>query len=446
VAWVRLLGLCLLVLLASCSRLDVEQARLCERLIPAIEAPGAPFEIIAREKEGSARHAVRIRYRGADGAERWLSCRFAGGGLEQDRLRLIGAATDREGELSEVQVYLLRTFWLGLYEGQARGAEDRAAEGEGERPLLYLLQLALNGLALGGIYGLIAIGYTLVYGIIGRINLAFGDFAMVGASITFIGVTLIALTGAGPLPLALCLLLLVIAGAGAVQGFVTERMIFRPLRQTSSQAPLIATLGLAIVLQEGVRLLQGAQERWVQPVFSAAHTLASGEGFRVTVSSSQVVSLLLAAALYLLLARLMRRSRFGRAARACADDVAMAALCGVNVDRVVAQTFMLASAYAGIAGFVLLLRYGSMSFHDGLVIGFKGLTAAVLGGIGSVPGAMLGGFLIGGLETFWAGYLAMAYKDVAVFALLALMLILRPSGLLGLPARLANDAFRREPA
>jgi branched-chain amino acid transport system permease protein len=444
VAGLRLLGLGLLVLLASCSRLDVEQARLCERLIPAIEMPGAPFEIIAREREGSARHAVRIRYRGDDGAERWLSCRFAGGGLEQDRLRLIGAATDREGELSEVQVYLLRTFWLGLYEGQARGTEDRAAEGE--RPLLYLLQLALNGLALGGIYGLIAIGYTLVYGIIGRINLAFGDFAMVGASITFIGVTLIALTGAGPLPLTLCLLLLVIAGAGAVQGFVTERMIFRPLRQTSSQAPLIATLGLAIVLQEGVRLLQGAQERWVQPVFSAAHTLASGEGFRVTVSSSQILSLLLAAGLYLLLAHLMRRSRFGRAARACADDVDMAALCGVNVDRVVAQTFMLASAYAGIAGFVLLLRYGSMSFHDGLVIGFKGLTAAVLGGIGSVPGAMLGGFLIGGLETFWAGYLAMAYKDVAVFALLALTLILRPSGLLGLPTRLANDAFRREPA
>jgi branched-chain amino acid transport system permease protein len=386
---------------------------------------------------------VRVRYRTGETA-RWLRCRFAGGGFEQDRLRLEGVATDREGELSAVQVYLLRRFWLGLYEGQERRAEAPAA---GSAPaLLYVLQLALNALALGGIYGLIAIGYTLVYGIIGRINLAFGEIAVVGAYVTFIGVTALAVTGAGQLPLALCLLLLVIAAAGAAQGLVTERLIFRPLRHTSSQAPLIATLGLAIVLQEGVRLLQGAQERWVQPVFSAGHTLAGGEGFEVIVSTSQALALALAAVLYLLLARLMSRSRFGRAARACADDVGMAALCGVNVDRVVAQTFMLASAYAAVAGFVLLLRYGSMSFHDGLVIGFKGLTAAVLGGIGSVPGAMLGGFLIGGLETFWAGYLTMAYKDVAVFALLAATLVLRPSGLLGHPVRLAGDVFRREPA
>jgi branched-chain amino acid transport system permease protein len=398
---------------------------------------------VARETDASAPHAVRIRYRGEDRTERWLYCRFAGGGFEQDRLRLVAVATDRHGKLSEIQVYLLRTFWLGLYEAQQRGAGDEVVSAD--RPLLYLLQLAVNALSLGGIYGLIAIGYTLVFGIIRRINLAFGDFAMVGASVTFIGITLIALAGAGPLPLVLCLLLLAIAVIGAAQGLATERLIFRPLRHTSSQAPLIATLGLAIVLQEGVRLLQGAQERWVQPVFSAGHTLAAGEGFSVTVSTSQALSLVLALALYLLLARLMQRSSFGRAARACADDVDMAAICGVNVDRVVAQTFMLAAAYASIAGFVLLLRYGSMSFYDGLVIGFKGLTAAVLGGIGSVPGAMLGGLLIGGLETFWAGYLTIAYKDVAIFALLAATLALRPSGLLGHPVRLANDVFRREP-
>jgi branched-chain amino acid transport system permease protein len=127
----------------------------------------------------------------------------------------------------------------------------------------------------------------------------------------------------------------------------------------------------------------------------------------------------------------MRRSRFGRAARACADDVRMAALCGVDVDRTVALTFVLGAAYAGIAGFVILLRYGGVGFYDGFLLGFKALTAAIVGGIGSIPGAMVGGLVLGLWESLWAGYLTSGYKDVAVFGLLALTLIWRPNGLLG---------------
>jgi branched-chain amino acid transport system permease protein len=350
--------------------------------------------------------------------------------------------TDREGALSDIRVFFLRRYWLGLYEGQGQGAGADLHEPSPWQSALYALQLLVNALTLGCLYGLLAIGYTLVYAIIGRINLAFGEIAMVGAYTTFIGVTALALLGGGLLPLALLAVLAGVALVGAAYGFATERVVFRPLRTLPSQAPLIATLGLAIFLQEYLRLLQGSEDRWIQPVFSAAHTLAASAGFAVTVSTSQLLILAMALLLYAGLWLLMARSRFGRAARACADDVEMAGLCGVDVGRVVALTFSLGAACAAVAGFVILLRYGGVRFSDGFLIGFKALTAAILGGIGSLPGAMLGGLLIGALETFWAGYFSLGYKDVAVFAALAAILIWRPHVLLGQPVRLANDRFR----
>jgi branched-chain amino acid transport system permease protein len=266
---------------------------------------------------------------------------------------------------------------------------------------------------------------------------------MVGAYTSFIGVTVLALIGAGALPLGLLAVLALAAVVGSAHGLVTERLVFRPLRDVPSQAPLIATIGLAIFLQEYLRLSQGSADRWIQPVFSEAHTLAEADGFGLSVSTSQIMVMVLAIALYAGLWLLMSRSRFGRQARACADDVDMAAFCGINVDRIVALVFSLGAGYAAIAGFVILLRYGGVRFSDGYLLGFKALTAAIIGGIGSVPGAMVGGLIIGTLETFWAGYLSLAYKDVAVFGLLAAVLIWRPQGLLGQPVRLANDAFRR---
>ena len=193
-------------------------------------------------------------------------------------------------------------------------------------------------------------------------------------------------------------MLLAAAACGAVHGLVTERVVFRPLRHARSQAPLIATIGLAILLQEYLRLTQGAGERWIQPVFSAAHELAAGDSFVVALSATQILILLLVPCLYGALWLLMQRSRFGRAARACGDDVDMAALCGVDVDRTIATTFVVGAAYAGIAGFVILLRYGGVGFYDGFLLGFKALTAAIIGGIGSVPGDMLGGLLLASWE------------------------------------------------
>jgi branched-chain amino acid transport system permease protein len=445
-----LAALCLLSPLAGCADADVEQLRICERLIPALEPEGAKIERVRASADPSAAHAVRVDYRvlGPDGAADggWISCRFGGGGFERDRLLLTGVVTAREGALSEIAVFMLRRYWLDLYEAQASPEDGSAGSARSwERDLLYFLQLGVNGITLGCLYGLLAIGYTLVYGVIGRINLAFGEIAIIGAYTTFIAVTALALLGLGPAPLALLGVLALVAAVGAAYGLATERVVFRPLREVPSQAPLIATLGLAIFLQEALRLLQGADDRWVQPVFSAAHHLSAAPGFALTVNTSQIIVVAIALALYGALWLVMVRTAFGRAARACADDVAMAALCGVNVERTVALTFALGAAYAAIAGFVVLLRYGGASFYDGFLLGFKALTAAIVGGIGSVPGAMLGGILIGALEIFWAGYLNLAYRDVATFALLAAVLIWRPHGLLGQPVRLANDAFRQRP-
>ena len=445
--WRAVAGFALILATAGCARIDAEQARLCERVIPGIEGIDARIEVLRSEPDPGADHGVIVRYRLTEpegqAAARWLACRFGGGGFQQDRLKLTGVATDQAGELSDVQVYLLRQYWLGLYEAQAQAAAGARQGPAGPwRDLLYALQLGVSALTVGCLYGLLAIGYSLVYGIVGKINLAFGEIAMVGAYATFIGVTGLALLGVGSLPLALLLVLLVVAVVGGVHGLVTERLVFRPLRETPSQAPLIATIGLDPA--PGIPAPDPGRRRPLDlPVFSEAHTLAEGGSFTVSISTSQLLILGFAGALHGTLWLLMTRSPFGRQARACADDAEMAAFCGINVERVIAQTFSLGAAYAAIAGFVVLLRYGGVRFYDGFLLGFKALTAAILGGIGSVPGAMLGGLLIGTLETFWAGYLSVGYKDVAVFGLLAAILVWRPQGLLGQPVRLANDSFRQ---
>ena len=299
----------------------------------------------------------------------------------------------------------------------------------------YFLQQLINGLALGSIYGLIAIGYTMVYGIIGMINFAHGDVFMIGAFISLTLILALGLTAGAGLAFMLLALLIVLMVAmifTSVWGWTIERIAYRPLRGSFRLAPLITAIGMSIVLQNFVQLTQGARVKPLQPIISGGITLIE-EPIVVRLSYMQVIiiitTLLLMAAFTLIIAK----TPLGRAQRACEQDARMAALLGVNVDRTISTTFVMGAALASVAGLMFVLYYGVIDFYIGFLAGIKAFTAAVLGGIGSLPGAMLGGLLIGMIEVFWSAYFSVEYKDVAAFSILVITLIFLPSGLLGRP-------------
>ncbi|MEZ5812362.1 MAG: branched-chain amino acid ABC transporter permease LivH [Rhizobiaceae bacterium] len=302
----------------------------------------------------------------------------------------------------------------------------------------YFVQQLINGLTLGSIYGLIAIGYTMVYGIIGMINFAHGDIFMVGAFIalaTFLALT--AVFGFAFLPLVLLVVLILAMLFTAAWGWTVERLAYRPLRGSFRLAPLITAIGMSIVLQNFVQVTQGARVKPLQPVISGGVTIMEGvtENGPIVVQLSYMQMIIIALTLALMIAfsLLIAKTPLGRAQRACEQDQKMAALLGVNVDRTISLTFVMGAALAAVAGIMFLLLYGVIDFYIGFLAGVKAFTAAVLGGIGSLPGAMLGGLLIGLIEVFWSGYFTVEYKDVAAFSILAIVLIFLPSGLLGKP-------------
>jgi len=296
----------------------------------------------------------------------------------------------------------------------------------------YFLDQLINGLTLGSIYGLIAIGYTMVYGIIGMINFAHGDIFMVGAFIALMVIVLIGLTGDTGLVVMLLSLLFVLVVAMAftsIWGWTVERIAYRPLRGSFRLAPLITAIGMSIVLQNFVQVTHGARNKVLQPIITGGIEVMPGVHLAYIEALIIVVTLIVMVSFSLVIAK----TPLGRAQRACEQDQKMASLLGVNVDRTISLTFLIGAALASVAGLMYSLRYGVIDFYIGFVAGVKAFTAAVLGGIGSLPGAMLGGMLIGLIETFWSGYFSAEYKDVAAFSILAIVLIFLPSGLLGRP-------------
>ncbi len=297
----------------------------------------------------------------------------------------------------------------------------------------YFLDQLINGLTLGSIYGLIAIGYTMVYGIIGMINFAHGEIFMIGAFISIITFLILGLAGITWVPLALLIVLIAAMMLTSVYGWALERVAYRPLRGSPRLAALITAIGMSIFLQNYVQLLQSARNKPLQPVISGGVEVMREGDYVVSLGFMQAIIIVLTIVLMVIFALMIARTTLGRAQRACEQDRDMAALIGVNVDRTISLTFVIGATLASVAGMMFLLYYGVIDFFIGFLAGIKAFTAAVLGGIGSLPGAMLGGLLIGLIEAFWSGYFTVEYKDVAAFSILVLVLIFRPTGLLGKP-------------
>jgi branched-chain amino acid transport system permease protein len=301
----------------------------------------------------------------------------------------------------------------------------------------FFLQLTVNGVMLGSVYALIALGYSMVYGILKLLNFAHGDVAMVGA---FIAVGILSLLGGAFTPaipavlVVLCMFGAAMVGSG-VLGVAIERFAYRPLRDAPRIAPLISALGVAFFLENSMLLLFGSKFRTYNgfdlTTYNGIHV--GGEN-GVFIQYLGLIVVIAAVGLMIALLALVRWTQLGRAMRAVSFDREAAAMMGIDPDRVIAGTFFIGSALAGAAGVMFGLLYSQIYHLMGFLAGLKGFTAAVVGGIGSIPGALLGGLLVGLIESWAKGYLNGNVSDLVVFGILIGIMLLRPSGLLGTPA------------
>ena len=301
-----------------------------------------------------------------------------------------------------------------------------------------LPQQLINGLTIGSVYALIALGYTMVYGVLQLINFAHGDLFMLGAMVAVFVLSGMAVTEGLALGLAIPLLLGVFVVSMALiagLGVAIERVAYRPLRNASRLAPLISALGVSVFLENATMNVVGPGPRFFPEVIPTTEFVLFG----VTIQDRQILILLVATALMVWLHYLVNHTTFGLAVRATAEDKDAASLMGIEIDRVIAMVFVLGPALGAAAGVLFAMYYGIVLWNVGFLAGIKAFTAAVLGGIGNIPGAMLGGLLLGLIETFGAGYLPILtrdvigpeYKDIFAFIILILVLIFRPMGILG---------------
>lgn len=432
-------NLCLLLPLAAaaCSgALDAEQLDLCRRVLPALHPDGTALQEVLVTPDAAGKHSVRIDYvaREPDDEQRphFATCGFSGGLYDKDRLGLAAVETEA-GLLGEARLLYLNRFWLS---SQGPGAQIETALPplpQLSPRVAYALQQLINAIALASIYGLLATAYSLIYGLVGRINLAFGDIAVIGAYAAIGGVAAIVALGFDNPLSGLAVALLFAAGTAAVWSWFIGAAVVAPLhaRFRHGQPILVATAAVAVSIQEFLRLFQGVRERWLPPFFSDPLPVARAGSFVVTVTPMQICVAVsaLTAAIGLLAA--LAWTRVGREWRAFADDPTAASMFGVAPARILSITFIAAGLNAGLAGFIVAVYYGNVSFSMGTMLALKALLAAIAGGIGKVEGALLGGVLIGLIEAGWSAYFDIALRDIVVFSLLVVMFVLRPGGLFG---------------
>ncbi len=291
------------------------------------------------------------------------------------------------------------------------------------------LQQIINGLTVGGVYALIALGYTMVYGILEFINFAHGEIYMLGAYLsiiflgffTIIGLTDISLTFSLLLTIPLTILFC------STYGFMTEKTAYKPIRNAPRLNPLISAIGVSIFLQNYVMLTQGATDK----VFPIRFSDAGLQLMNVRITYLQAMIIAISAILMISLHLFIKKTRLGKAMRATAQDKTMAALVGINIDKIISITFVIGAGLAAIAGMMVASYYGLVNYSIGYIAGIKAFTAAVLGGIGNIPGAMIGGITLGLVESIGAAYISSEYKDAYAFIVLIIILLIRPSGIFG---------------
>ena len=291
----------------------------------------------------------------------------------------------------------------------------------------YFIELLFSGLSRGAIYALIALGYTMVYGIIGLINFAHGEIYMIGAFTSFIIATILTILGFPALAI------IILAGLAAViwsasYGYTIEKVAYKPLRHAPRLSALISAIGMSMFLQNYVLLAQTSD---FLPFPQLIPDFPFMEPIAHIVGSSDLVILLTTAFIMVCLTLLIKYTKIGKAMRATSQDRTMAMLVGINVDRIISVTFIIGSSLAAIGGMLIASHIGQINFYIGFIAGIKAFTAAVLGGIGSIPGAVLGSVVLGLTESFATGYVSSDYEDVFAFSLLVLILIFKPSGILG---------------
>lgn len=440
--------LIVVVALAGCNQfVDSDAARVCRTLLPVLDPDAEHVEIIDTAISGRtslAEIAVAINYRvmtAGGEAERRISCLFEAPKRSEPPDPALGlaqtlaAVVTEDGAIGPLRLHLLKQYWIA--KGAAGAADPAPFATVGQVPevprrVAYAAQMALSSLPIISVYALLAAAYALVYGLVGRINLAFGELNILAGYGAFLGISAVDASGFSGLGLGLIGGLVLAAYTGIMQGAMLGRWVLAPLAGRPGQHLLIATIGLSLFWSEAVRLAQGTSTRWIGPVFNRPLALLRDGSFVVTVTPMALILPAIAGGAAILLMLMMERTSFGRRWRAFSDDPLAAALLGVDPQRLILMTMIAAAGCASLAGYLTTLYYGGVGFSGGQLVGLKALIAAVIGGIGSVPGALLGGVVLGLAEAVWSALFPIELRDPAIFALLVVMLALRPEGIAGI--------------